>query len=149
MFSVRVSALALGTFFGALEGIPVSSGIAWAAAAIVLYPATVALFYTVYRRSGHRLGAPPRLGNAGLGLLVVTWLFLLFSGDPAVQRLALFTAAAAAFSCGASLGGNLAVIATGRRTGFLDALRTMPRLGREAKRHSWLAVVSAARGGTP
>lgn len=148
MFSVRVSALALGTFFAALEGIPVSGGIAWAAAAIVLYPVTVAIFYAAYRRIGHHVGAPPRLGNAGLGLVVVAWLFL-FSGDPAVQRLALFTAAAAAFSCGASLGGHLAVIATGRRTGFLDALRAMPRLGREAKRHSWLAAVSAARGGTP
>ncbi len=149
MFSVRVSALALGTFFAALEGIPVSGGIAWAAAAIVLYPVTVAIFYAAYRRIGHHVGAPPRLGNAGLGLVVVAWLFLLFSGDPAVQKLALFTAAAAAFSCGASLGGNLAVIATGRRTGFLDALRAMFRQAREAKRRSWLAAVSAARGAAP
>ena len=145
--SLRVSALALGTFFGALEVIPVSSGIAWALVAIVLYPVTVALFYAVYRRIGHRLGVPLRLGDSGLGLVVVAWLFLC-AGDPAVQRLALFTAAAAGFSCGASLGGNLAVIATGRRTGFREALRAMPRLGREAKRRSWLAAVRVVGSGS-
>ncbi len=142
---VRVSGLALGTFFAALEVIPVSRGLAWAAAAVVLYPAAAALSCAVHGRAGPRLGAPPRLGDTGLGLVVAAWL-LLGSGDPELQRLALFAAAAAALCCGASLGGGLAVIAAARRTGFLEALRALPRLGREAKRHSWQAAVGAAEG---
>ncbi len=42
---------------------------------------------------------------------------------------------------------GLAVIAAARRTGFPEALRALPRLGREAKRHSWQAAVGAAEGG--
>ena len=145
-FSLGVSGLALGTFFGALDCIPASRGTAWAVAVIVLYPVATGLFYIVYRRMGRRLGAPPRLGNAGLGLVFLAWLFLV-SGDAVAQELTFPIAAAAVLSCGVSLGGGLAAIATARRSGFREALHSVCRLGREAKRQSWLAATGAAKGG--
>lgn len=144
-FSLRVSGLALGTFFGALACLPVGRGTAWGVAVVCLYPVTTGLFYFVYRRIGERLGAPLRLGNAGLGLVFLAWLFLC-SGDAAAQRLAFLAAAAAAFAGGASLGEGLAVIATGRGTGFRGAFRSMQCLSREARRRCWLGAVSAAKG---
>ena len=145
-FSLGVSGLALGTFFGALECIPASRGTAWAVAVIVLYSVATGFSYIVYRRMGRRLGAPPRLGNAGLGLVFLAWLFLV-SGDAAARELAFLLAAAAVLSCGVSLGGGLAAIATARRSGFRAALHSVCRLGREAKRQSWLAATGAAKGG--
>ncbi len=143
--SLLVSSVALGTFFGALECIPATPGAAWAVAVIVLYPVITGLFYSVYSRIGQHLGAPPQLGNVGLALIFLAWLFLI-SGDTAAQGLAFLPAAAAALLCGVSLGSGLAAIAIARRCGFQEALHSVARLGREAKRQSWLAATGAAEG---
>ncbi len=130
------SAAAVSVAMAAVLLFPPERGVLRAVIVLAGYPFVAGLFYLAYSCWGRWLGAPPRLGEAGLALALAAW-FLLFSGDVVLQKMAFWLGQTALLVCGASIGGGLAVVATRRRLSLSQAIRAVMSMGREMASRAW------------
>ena len=130
------SAAAVSVAMAAVLLFPPERGVLRAVVMLAGYPFVAGLFYLAYGRWGRWLGAPPRLGEAGLALALAAW-FLLFSGDVVLQTMAFWLGQTALLVCGVSVGGGLAVVAARRRLSLWQAVRSVMTMDREMASRAW------------